>query len=74
MKKNMSEADKLLRVLLSSIVVVLNFMGLIGGWFATTLMVIAAILLITTLINFCPVYALLKIRSGKTGSGRNPSG
>jgi hypothetical protein len=65
MKKNMSELDKILRVLAAAVVVVLNFMGLIGGTPATVLMSIAAVLLLTTLINFCPLYALFKINTRK---------
>lgn len=65
MKKNMSELDKILRVLGAAVVVVLNFMGLIGGTLATVLMSLAAILLLTTLINFCPLYALFKISTRK---------
>jgi hypothetical protein len=65
MKKNMSELDKILRVLAAAVVVVLNFMGTIGGTVATVLMSIAAVLLLTTLINFCPLYALFKISTRK---------
>ncbi len=61
----MSELDKILRVLAAAVVVVLNFMGLIGGTPATVLMSIAAVLLLTTLINFCPLYALFKINTRK---------
>lgn len=61
----MSELDKILRVLAAAVVVVLNFMGLIGGTLATVLMSIAAVLLLTTLINFCPLYALFKINTRK---------
>ncbi len=57
----MSELDKVLRVLAAAVVVVLNFMGTIGGTLATVLMSLAAILLLTTLINFCPLYALFKV-------------
>lgn len=65
MKKNMSELDKILRVLGAAVVVVLNFMGLIGGTLAMVLMSLAAILLLTTLVNFCPLYALFKISTRK---------
>jgi len=61
----MSELDKILRVLAAAVVVVLNFMGTIGGTVATVLMSIAAVLLLTTLINFCPLYALFKISTRK---------
>ncbi len=61
----MSELDKVLRVLAAAVVVVLNFMGTIGGTLATVLMSVAAILLLTTLINFCPLYALFKISTRK---------
>ena len=64
----MSELDKVLRILAAAIVVVLNFMGLIGGWLATVLMSVSAILLLTTLINFCPLYALFKMSTRKNKS------
>lgn len=61
----MSELDKILRVLAAAVVVVLNFMGTIGGTLATVLMSLAAVLLLTTLINFCPLYALFKVSTRK---------
>ena len=61
MKKNLGELDKTVRVLLASVVVVLNFMGHLGGVAATILMSLAAYLLLSSLAGFCVVYAVSKL-------------
>lgn len=59
MKKNMGSADKLIRVLIAAIIGVLYYLDYITGTLAYVLMGIAIILLITSLVNFCPLYRLL---------------
>ena len=65
MTKNMGSADKLLRVLIAAVVGILYYMDKITGTLAYVLMAIAIILLVTSLINFCPLYRLLGINTCK---------
>ena len=65
MKKNMSNLDRILRVIIAAAVAVLYFMGVLSGTWAIVLGVIAVIFLLTGLIGFCPLYTLFKISTLK---------
>ncbi|HCU56646.1 MAG TPA: DUF2892 domain-containing protein [Anaerolineaceae bacterium] len=56
MKKNMSNLDRILRIIIAAAVAVLYFMGILSGTWAIILGVIAVIFLLTDLIGFCPLY------------------
>ncbi len=63
MKKNMSGIDKMVRVLFAVIAAVLYFTGTLPGTFGLILVIVGGILLLTTVINFCPIYAALGINT-----------
>ena len=65
MKKNISLADRIIRLLLAAIVGVLYFTHVIGGTWAIILGIVAIIIAATALINFCPIYAALGISTRK---------
>ena len=65
MKSNMGLPDRIIRVALATIAPVLYFAGIINGVFAMVLLGITGILLITSLISFCPLYALFGINTEK---------
>ena len=65
MKKNVGNADKGFRVLLAIVVALLYYFEVIEGTLAYILMGFAIILLITSLINFCPLYTLFGINTCK---------
>lgn len=56
MKKNLGNSDKAIRIAIASVVVVLAIAKVITGVLAIVLLLVSAILLITSLISFCPVY------------------
>lgn len=56
MKKNMGSADRVIRVILAAIVVVLYYSGLISGTTAIILLALAAVFVLTSLVSFCPLY------------------
>jgi len=56
MKKNMGSADRIIRVIIAAIVVVLYFTGVIPGTLGLVLIALAAIFVLTSLISFCPLY------------------
>ena len=58
MKENIGSVDKLVRVLLAIIILVLDFTNAVPGKLDILLLVVAVILLITAFINFCPVWHL----------------
>ena len=59
MIKNMGSADKLIRVIIAGAIGLLYYLEYITGTLALILMAVAIILLITSLINFCPLYKIL---------------
>ncbi|WP_417800314.1 DUF2892 domain-containing protein [Tenacibaculum sp.] len=66
MKKNMGNTDKAIRTLIALIIAALSYFEFISGIFGNILLVLAIILLVTSLINFCPLYKLLGINTCKT--------
>ena len=61
----MGSADKTIRILLAIVVGILWYNGIIEGTFAYVLMTFAVIFLITSIISFCPLYALFGISTCK---------
>lgn len=61
MKKNMSALDRVIRVSLAILVAILYFTNVISGTWAIIFGVLALILLLTSLVSFCPLYALFGI-------------
>lgn len=61
MKKNIGTADKIIRLLLAALVVVLYFTGIITGTLGVVLLIVAGILVITVFTGFCGLYTLFGI-------------
>ncbi len=57
MKKNMGRADRIIRLLLAAIIVILFFTDVITGTLGIVLLVIAGIFVLTSFVSFCPLYA-----------------
>ena len=58
MKKNMGKTDTRMRVIAAFIILMLLFFELVSGTLAIILIAAAAILLITSVLSYCPLYAL----------------
>ena len=56
MKKNMGTVDKVIRILIALVFVTLYFTNVISGTLAIILLVLSAILVVTSLLGFCPLY------------------
>ncbi|HET6556560.1 MAG TPA: DUF2892 domain-containing protein [Prolixibacteraceae bacterium] len=56
MKKNMGATDTVIRLLAAVVIVILYFTNVISGTLAIVLLVVAGLLILTSLISFCPVY------------------
>jgi hypothetical protein len=69
MKKNMGNADKLIRAIIAFILAGLYFTGMVTGAVGLVLLVLSAVFILTSLLSFCPLYTLLGIDtcSGKKG-------
>ena len=65
MKRNMSNLDRLIRVVVAAVLAYLYFGGIVTGALGIILVVLAVVLLLTSIISFCPLYALFKIKTYK---------
>lgn len=58
MKKNLSNINRLIRLLVAVILTVLYFTGVISGTWGVVLLIVAVILLLTAITGFCPLLLL----------------
>ncbi len=65
MKTNESTLDRVLRVVFGLLLLVLFFLQVLTGTPGVISVIIGAMLLITGLVGFCPLYTLLKIKTNK---------
>jgi hypothetical protein len=66
MKKNVGSADRVIRVILAIIMAALYFTGTVTGTLGIVLVVLAGVFVLTSVIGFCPIYAILGMRTCKT--------
>ncbi len=64
MKKNVGNTDRIIRVLLAAVFAWLYFGGIVTGTAGLILVVLGAIFLVTALVGFCPIYAVLGMNTG----------
>lgn len=65
MKPNMGNADRVIRVVVAAMVLVLYLTGTITGTTGIVLMILAAVFLATAFMGFCPLYLPFGIRTRK---------
>ena len=58
MKKNMGSADRIIRLILAAVLVLLAYTGVVNGTLEIIAIVLAAVFVLTSLISFCPLYAI----------------
>ena len=59
MKKNVGAADRIIRVLLAALFAYLYFGGIVTGTLGIVLVVLGGVFLLTSLVGFCPLYAII---------------
>ena len=65
MKKNMGSYDKLIRLVVAIVLIVLYYTGVITGTLGIIGLVLALVFTITSLISFCPLYTLFGLSTDK---------
>ncbi len=65
MKVNESKVDRIIRVVAGVLFLVLFLTNTVAGTLGTVLLVLGILLVVTGLVGFCPIYALLKIKTSK---------
>ena len=63
MKKNMGNADRIIRILLAAVFAVLYFTNTITGTLGLILLVLGIVFLLTSLVGSCPLYAVLGVNT-----------
>ena len=59
----MGNADRAVRIILAIVIAVLYFTNVISGTLGLILLVLAAVFVLTSLVSFCPLYALVGINT-----------
>ena len=59
MKKNMGSLDKGIRIIAAIIIALLYLFNVINGPVAITLMIVAIVFILTSFMNFCPLYTVI---------------
>jgi hypothetical protein len=65
MKKNVGTIDKVIRILIALLLIVLFFTHVVTGIAGIILLVLAGILILTSIISFCPAYYPFKLNTTK---------
>lgn len=62
----MSGTDRVIRIAVALVAIVLYFTGILSGIVGSIALVVAGIFLLTGFVSFCPLYALLGIKTTPT--------
>jgi hypothetical protein len=65
MKKNVGNLDKVIRLIIALVIIVLGFAKVITGTFAIILFIIAAVFILTSIFSICPIWMLLGLSTCK---------
>jgi uncharacterized RDD family membrane protein YckC len=65
MIKNVGYIDRIIRLLLAMLIIVLYYTDVISGTVALVIMIVMGILLITSFFSFCPLYYPFGINTKK---------
>jgi hypothetical protein len=63
MKKNMGSTDKIVRIILAAVFVLLFATNAVTGVLGYVLLAFAVIFVLTSLISFCPLYPIFGINT-----------
>ena len=66
MKKNMGSTDRIIRFVIAGIMALLYFSGTVSGTLGYIALAVGAIMLLTSFVSFCPLYAPFGIKTCKT--------
>ena len=65
MKRNLSNIDRAVRVVLAAVFAYLYFGGIVTGTLGIVLVVLGVVFLFTAVVAFCPIYAPFKFSTYK---------
>lgn len=65
MKRNMSNTDRIIRVVIAALFAYLYFSGILTGPLGILLLVLGGVLVLTAIVAFCPLYVPFKFSTFK---------
>jgi len=65
MKRNLSNTDRIVRVVIATLFAYLYFGGVVTGTLGIVLVVLGGVFLLTSLVAFCPLYLPFKFSTYK---------
>lgn len=65
MKRNLSNTDRIVRVIIAALFAYLYFGGIVTGGLGIVLLVLGGVFLFTSVVAFCPLYLPLKFSTYK---------
>ncbi|UGS24718.1 YgaP family membrane protein [Flavobacterium channae] len=65
MKKNVGTGDRFLRVMIGVIALILGLSGMLDGTLKWIVLGVGAVMIITSSVQFCPLYTLLGVNTNK---------
>lgn len=65
MKKNMGGLDRIIRIIIASIIGFLYYNGTITGTLGYVLLALGGVFLLTSLVSSCPLYSLVGLNTCK---------
>jgi hypothetical protein len=65
MKRNMSNTDRAIRAVIAALFAYLYFSGAVSGALGIVLLAVGAVFLLTSVVAFCPLYAIFKMSTHK---------
>ena len=66
MKKNVGNADRIIRLMVAGIFMALFFTGTITGTLGYVLITLSAVFVLTSWVGYCPVYTLIGLNTCQT--------
>jgi len=66
MKRNLSNIDRIIRVVLAALFAYLYFGGILPGTLGLVLFVLGIVFVLTSVVSWCPIYAALKLSTYKS--------
>ena len=65
MKRNMSNLDRIIRIVVAAVFAYLYFGGIVSGVLGIVLLVLAVVFLLTSVVAVCPLYMPFKFSTHK---------
>lgn len=66
MKKNMGNADRIIRILLAALFAILYFTNTVTGVLGLVLLVLGIVFALTGFVSFCPLYTIFGLSTCPT--------